>query len=238
MSRGSIHYLVGARVRDVRSACILLAGLLGPDAAGTAGEVSLAIVDAQMSREQLGSYADAAYVWSFAHSLDTDVQRLLVAKGLRVTGPFDSFDGMTFPEKKAADLAFVPRILLEIGETYTLDAEQPAPFGGRSVKRQGHLSVRGFVELMLIEPLSEQKMWVKKVELAPASDTVDVDLLMDANGTLNPFHNNTDNRDTALILLLNESYPRILDALWRYLDGEEIAYLAKEAKDARQRKTY
>ncbi|MBX3025081.1 hypothetical protein KF840_09245 [bacterium] len=53
--------------------------------------------------------------------------------------------------------------------------ETAGPFGGRSIKRQGQLSARGFVELMLIEPLSEQEMWVRKVELAPASDAVDVD---------------------------------------------------------------
>lgn len=61
---------------------------------------------------------------------------------------------------------------------------------------------------------------------------------MDEAGTLNRFNQDRDNRDTALINMLNESYPRILDALWRYLDSEEIAHLAAEAKDARSRKTY
>lgn len=252
--RDSIQFFAGGTMWGAWVTCILLAGCFSgrmppppppltlhwdpPSAVTAAGDVTVAIVDAQMGRDQLGTYGDAAYFSSFAHSLDTDTQRLLIAKGLRVTGPFDDFDSMTFPEKKAADLAFVPRIHVEITESYAVDADQPAALGGRSVRRQGTILARGFVELTLVEPLSEQKMWVKKVELTPASDEIQIDLLMDANGTLNRFHDNRDNRDTALIVLLNQSYPPILDALWRYLDPEEIAYLAREAKDARERKSY
>lgn len=235
--RDSIQFFAGGTMWGAWVTCILLAGCFSgrmppppppltlhwdpPSAVTAAGDVTVAIVDAQMGRDQLGTYGDAAYFSSFAQSLDTDTQRLLIAKGLRVTGPFHSFDGMTFPEKKAADLAFVPRIHLEIAESYPVNIDQPAALGGQLIRRRGHISARGFVELTLVEPLSEQKMWMKKVELTPVSDDVEVDLLMDANGTLNPFHSNKDNRDTALIMLLNASYPPILDALWRYLDFRE-----------------
>lgn len=134
-----------------------------PPAAGApARRVAVAIVGTAFDRHNLGSYGDAPYLTAFAQSLDADIQRALLAKGLKLTGPFDAFDSMTFPEKKACDLALVPQIQLEISESYSVNRDEPTALGGRSIRRQGQLSARGFVNLTLIEPLSQQKMWVKE----------------------------------------------------------------------------
>ena len=209
-----------------------------PSTTASAGNLAIAIVDARLTRDKLGNYHDAAYLTSYTRSLGTDLQRVLVAKGLKVTGPFDDFQNMTFPEKKNSDLALIPRVYLEINESYSVNKEEPGPLGGKAVIRQGQMSAHGFVELTLVEPMSEQKMWVKKIDLPGVSENISVDLFMGDDGKLNPFHQNKDNRDTALINMLNESYPRVLDAFWRYLDSDEIRHLAEEAKDAKKRKGY
>lgn len=100
------------------------------------------------------------------------------------------------------------------------------------------MSAYGFVELILVEPMSEQKMWVKKIDLPGISENIRVDLLLGSDGSFNPLWQNKDNRDAALIGMLNESYPAVFDALWRYLDPEEVRHLAKESEDARRRKGY
>ncbi len=203
----------------------------------TAGTMVIAIADAELIPGMLGTYKDASYLLSFRKSLSTDLQRALVAKGLKVTGAVDGVRNMTFPEKKATDLALVPKIGLEVKENYIVDSVEPQ-FGLTAVKRQGQMSAHGFVELSFVEPLSEQLMWVRKIEFTGVSENILVDLWLQSDGRLNPYHENKDNRDTALIGMLNEAYPRTLDTFWKYLDSEEMAHLATEAQDAKRRKGY
>lgn len=94
-----------------------------PSTTTSPGNLAIAIVDAQLTRDKLGSYRNATYLTSYSRSVATDIQRVLVAKGLKVTGPFDDFESMTFPEKKGSDLALIPRINLEIDENYSVNTE-------------------------------------------------------------------------------------------------------------------
>ena len=201
--------------------------------------MSISMVTPALSSEsKLGSYNQNKYFEMFMRSLQGDLERTLLAKGFIVKGPFRSLDDMTYPDKKAAPLTLFPEVVLVLNESYTLNVAEPGPFGSQSVRRQGTVAASGLVKFTVIEPMSVQKIWLKKVDLPQATSTIDVDLFMDETGRLNQFHDNRDNSDAAVIDVLNKAYPEIMQKFWSYLNGEEIAAMRRSADEVRARKVY
>lgn len=108
------------------------------------------------------------------------------------------FDGMTFPEKKDAALALVPELVVIIDERY---ANEYRSESGNWTKLTGTMVVSGFARFTVIEPVSEQKIWVKKVDLPAQSADIAVDLMY-TSGQINQFNANKDNRVAAFVGLL------------------------------------
>lgn len=205
--------------------------------------MSISLVNPALSSEsKLGSYNQNKYFEMFMRSLQGDLERTLLAKGFTVKGPFRSLDDMTYPEKKAAPLTLFPEVVLVLNESYTLNVDVAEDHGllgrTRSVRRQGTVAASGLVKFTIVEPMSVQKIWLKKVDLPQATSTIDVDLFMDETGRLNQFHDNRDNSDAAVIDVLNRAYPEIMQKFWSYLNGEEIAAMRRSADEVRARKVY
>jgi hypothetical protein len=170
----------------------------------------------------------------FLDSIQTDLQRTLLARGFAVTGPFETFDIMTFPEKKDAPLALVPEFVLTVDERYASEYHSES---GDLTRFNGTMVVSGFARFTMIEPISEQKIWVKKVDIPSQSAPIDVDLLY-TSGQLNQFHTNKDNRVATFVGLLNTTYPEVMKKFWNYLNPEEIEMMRKASTDARARKAF
>lgn len=184
-------------------------------------------------------YKKNKYLKLFLDSMQTDLQKGLLAKGITVNGSFESFEEMTFPNKKATDLALVPDVTLMLDGKFSENDQHPlGTDGSESIKIRGAITVSGFITFTLVEPLSEQKIWIKKVNLADESENVVADLLIMPNGSLNTVYPNVDNRDAALVNALNKIYPKIMQQFWNHLNTEEIKTLKKAAKDARDLKRF
>lgn len=171
---------------------------------------------------------------TFLDSLQTDLQRTLIAKGFTVTGPYESFDVMTFPNKKDAVLALIPEFVLVVDEKYANANQSP---DGHLTQLNGSLTVNGFVKFTMVEPISEQKIWIKKINVPEQTEAIDVDILI-TDGQLNPFHPNKDNRAAAFVNVLNSVYPDVMQKFWSYLNAEEIEMMRKASTDARARKGF
>jgi len=184
-------------------------------------------------------YKNNKYLKLFLGSLQTDLQKGLLAKGITVTGAFGSFDEMTFPNKQATDLVLVPEVTLVLDGNFSENKEQPlGTDGSKSIDIKGLITFSGFTTFTLIEPISEQKIWIKRVNLPEQSENILTDLLIGGDGSLNPFHPNVDNRDAAFVNALNKIYPAIMQQFWNHLNADEITILKKAAKDARALKRF
>jgi hypothetical protein len=115
----------------------------------------------------------------FSASMGVDKERILISKGLKVRGPFPSFDEMTYADKNTADLALAPTLFLEIEFKYV---SLPLEGGLRSdpktavyvgeyepgkhwMMKAYVMVVSGWISFVLHEPLSGVKLWIKKLEL-------------------------------------------------------------------------
>lgn len=166
--------------------------------------------------------AGRQYFDLFIDALQADLDKTLIAKGFTVSGPYASLDDMAYPEKKTASLALSPQVTFVFAESYEENSAEKLPFGGHQIKQCGTLAASAVVKFAIVEPLSAQKIWLKTVEIPQETAAIDVDLMTNAQGNLNKFNKDRDNRKAVVVDVLNRAYPIVLGKFWTYLNGEEI----------------
>lgn len=180
-------------------------------------------------------------------SLAIDLDKIIISKGMTVTGPFENLDMMTYPDKKNADLSLTPEFLINV---QTRDITGWRDEGGW-FRKTVEVKVDGWVVLMMREPLSSEKIWVKKIEVGekvekaeiyaervpinskPGVITIPVPWQQYQPGTIK-----YDGRKDALANIVKKMYPEIMQTSYRYLNTDEILVLKEKAAEIRKLKRY
>ncbi len=199
----------------------------------------------------------------FSASMGADLEKLLVAKGLTATGPFPSLDDITYAEKKGAALTLAPRVfimtevryegapLIVIGGVQLADGTVAQARSERSFV----MVTSGWISFVMQEPLSGEKMWIKKLELDPIeSRGVEVYLATPVMHTVSGAWGATweaptghytttttllyDGKVDALADALMTVYPTTMQRFWQFLDPEELKHLKAKSQEIRARKVY
>lgn len=221
---------------------------------------------------------------SFSNSVGEDLQGLLVAKGMTALGP-TAIDEVTFPEKKASSLTVLMEFVFDIqyskleqrgtqvyagnGDSGT-DADSGATFGMKKVMRQenqrhggaihaatysGTMTVDLKVYYYLLEPLSEEKMWVKKLDLGSEDYNFVIGRTLeryesgtrsedDGCGGTNSFpvyawrqtgDTLFDSRPKVFSDVLKTAYPKLMETAAKYFDTDEMTALRAKAQEIRER---
>jgi hypothetical protein len=229
-------------------------------AAGTV-PVSIAVVNPEYRQKEsaLDTEVYSKVGKGFAASMGTDLDKILLAKGLTTTGPFPSLDEITYSEKKGAALTLAPQIFLTAEVKY-LDncAEGPncAPVNDYGQYRSGHnfaMVVSGWMSFVMQEPLSGEKMWIKKIDLEPVEIRgVDVSENIPTYSRVSDGcggYNNVvtgysrgglvyDGKADAMAFAIQKMYPVILDKFQKYVDTDELQDLKKKTAEIRAAKVY
>jgi len=180
-------------------------------------------------------------------SMAIDLDKIIVAKGMTVTGPFESLDMMTYPDKKNADLSLTPEFFINV------QGRDITGWGGKEgwFAKTVEVKVEGWVVLILREPLTSEKIWVKKIEVGekteqaeiyaekvpvgskPGVITIPVPWLQYQPGTIV-----YDGRPDAVANAVKKIYPEIMHTAWRHLYTQEILILKEKAQEIRRLKRY
>jgi hypothetical protein len=174
-------------------------------------------------------------------SMTADFNRIILAKGMTVTGPFENINMMTYPEKQNANLTLMPVI--------TLNSRTDM---GKWVKREeggagsnGTVFLDGFILLEIRESLSSEKLWIKKIDVGQLSYSTSMIAEMkrqyDQNGNFTGYVTGAtlyDGREDAMANLIKEIYPVIMKKCWDYINSEELLMLNEKAKEIRALKRY
>ncbi len=185
---------------------------------------------------------DSALMEAVARGLN----EYLTASGFTVSGPYDSYDMMTFPEKNQADLLLTIEYAVEthfpepqpiVGATGgSVAAAALAGGSSQTVKgfqSTGDCSINGDISFVLWEPLSHQRLWVKKIE-AP-EETVDCSVRYEAANAGDAWSAEVNNR---LEELRSKAYRHFMDTAARYFVYDEMALVKKSADELKARKVY
>jgi len=180
----------------------------------------------------------------FLVSLQTDFEKVLIARGFRTLGPFRDKDLLTYPQREQCDFAIEPKVFIDILDEVTWTEEpkrskqiidnikQPFVSAGAV---NGTMTVQARIELHVYEPLSWEKMWIKNA-------STDVIPKLSYSYKYNFVESNRvvgdDSRPEILSKVLSDSYKDILDKIYLYLDPREFKALSEKAKEIRQKKRF
>jgi len=195
----------------------------------------------------VGSEVDGPHIdlfQRFSKNLPADFQEMLLARGFTVRGPFATYDELTYPDKKNADLILMPKVSFTVdtsGLRWSTDAAATlfAPRGVTLYKPHGNIAISGRLDLIVSESLSNEKMWSKSVSI-PA-------VLLPVNGSasygsrevpLQPLLEHEQGLRSELGRNLDLIYKQTLSRAWSYLDPAEMRGVQEESLQIRERKVY
>lgn len=205
--------------------------------------LTIAIVDPSFPKVELDPiYRKVAK--GFAKSMAIDLDKIIVAKGMTVTGPFENLDMMTYPDKKNAVLSLTPEIFINVQTSdITGWRRETLDWFVKSVQ----VKVDVWVTLIMREPLSSEKIWIKKIEVGEDVESAEiyagvVDLGPEPGykyvRRYGPGKVLYDGRTDAVASIIKKMYPKIMDTIWRYINTEEILVLKEKAEEIRSLKRY
>lgn len=197
--------------------------------------ISIALVNpAASSRLQMAIASSGVPELAIGRDTRAAIGRALVqyftASGFTVSGPFANVEAMTFPEKKQADLVLTVE--------YDLMPTSPSASVGYSswdgqmnrVESAGECTLNGQVSFVLWEPLSNQRMWAKSVEVPTA--TANCTIRAKSQPEYRVLWNN------ALGELYEGAYVNTVGTIERYFSPEEVALVKSQAEELRLKKVY
>jgi hypothetical protein len=166
--------------------------------------------------------------------LTSEIQKMLVARGIDITDTFDNKADMTFTQKRETTALLYPVIVLELQQHSSTEVAD-----GRVVQRTtGEIKVKATTTLVMLEPLSGEKIWIKHVSDKKMSIRIDYPGLL---------HNNTSpfqvqesvaqvaqDIDKLLIKVDNE----ILSKVNKFVTKEEFTFLNDDIKKLKNIKRY
>jgi hypothetical protein len=177
----------------------------------------------------------------FGENISQDFFEILTARGYTVRGPFQTYDDITYTDKKGSDLILIPELQIN-GDASGLKWDQSftaALFGQRGFTGEGNLVISGRVNLVVAESLSREKMWTKSVEIPPITIPVGATHMYTSPGI--PVQVLLEREDVlynGVAKALETQYNAILQRAYQYLDPDEMQIVKKQAQEIRSRKVY
>ncbi len=227
---------------------------------GTKSDVTLGILNPQFGENaSLYQKKGDPTVTKMFSALGDSVGELLVAKGLKTTGPYASLNDMTFPEKKAADLVLYPQINFSAEVVFSNPHAAPAPekkegslfelpFGTKKEEPKSaaapaplgpqicdaKLTVSGSVTLVVAEPTTGAKM-MNKVLKVDTADQSFASQACPALGSRPEFSREVQEAWDKAHEVLFQSSMKAFDS---YVNVDELQSFKVQAKELRDKKIY
>ncbi len=208
-------------------------------------------------------YKDDPLVKVMMHKMTGTFNEVLVAKGFNLTGPFDTLNDMTFPDKKGTDLLLYPEFDFQVElKTKSVKQEEAptksagfslgnllnnnkAPPAGASSAAAAapqvcdiEISVSGDISFVAEEPLGAQRMWIKKLDVQRATETIAGQRGSVCAGGSGGEGDWSQEMKNAWNHAHEAIFQTSMKAFDNYVNGEEFQNLKKMSLDIRNRKTY
>lgn len=177
---------------------------------------------------------------SFRNAIGKDIEELIVAKGFNLKGPYSSFDDMIFDDKKRSD------VIIQIEMTPEFSAVQgqwksrynPLVLGNFTYTYSGKVSLVGKINLTGIEPMTNQKIWSKSVQIPSIEDIV-----IETTGKYTrPLQGADVYEDpgiyNAVGKALSAQYAGIMNKVAAQINAEEFVSMQAEIKELKAKKGY
>lgn len=186
-------------------------------------------------------------------SMVNTFNEIVISKGFTISGPYDSFDDITFGDKKTSYLALVPNIEVYIDQKRINAACVQSQNYCEDV---GTIQIGGSLNIKLVEPLTGQTFLSKRVNLSDLNQSREyvrrvhqagpqkgllltaMDAAVDA--AVGPAQQKPliDNTDKVLVDALNEFYAGAMAKVDSYLSREEILSFESDVEKVKELKRF
>jgi hypothetical protein len=203
-------------------------------------DVTIGVIAPQFSA-QSGIYwqsnKDDQVIKGMLSAVSSTFAELVSAKGFNTKGPFSSTNDLTFPDKKGSDLLLFPEFDFQVTlgrDNVTQKAQAIGILTGQTTKLVCDMviSVTGNVNFVVTEPLSGERMWIKRLDVSGAKQVVKD---QDVGCQGGPISQETRN---AWVKAHETLYQTTVAALDKYVNGEEFQGLKRQSQELRARKAY
>lgn len=165
--------------------------------------------------------------------LTDEIERMLVAKGITITDVFESRDAMTFTQKKETTALLYPRITIKlIQDTETVYQ------GRQELSTSGDLIVKFDVSIVMVEPLSGEKVWIKHLYSNKETLQLGYSGQILTNKSTTKIQTNIANIMTDIDTQLVKVDNQILAAISKHVTKSEFKYINDDIKKLKGIKRY
>jgi hypothetical protein len=164
----------------------------------------------------------------FDLAVKKEYESMMVRRGFNTMG-FQSLNDMTYPQKQTCNLVLFPEFI------FSINSEKNGSKSNVDTKMPYKATISGDIILNMIEPLSGQKVWMKRIPLKPES--FNFNRITDIADRM-IYGDNADNRPQRLAGALSKFFTQIMQTSWNYFSPEEIEVMKKHSDDIRKLKRY
>lgn len=154
-----------------------------------------------------------------------EAQKILLSKGFTITEKFQSYNAMTFTQKRNTSALFYPEIVIDIEEKSQLEIVQLLMVRDQKIK--GRIQINAKVNIIMLEPLSGEKLWVKSIPVTGYDEPVVYQFNQYAGTELNGVSVPEDLVPIAdkIDKMLSAISQEVLDATAKYVEKSEFEFL-------------
>ncbi len=208
-----------------------------PENATTASAgVTFGIVGGSYAKEE--DWIDVYPFSTFRDNMRGDFSELMTARGFTTTGPFRNADEMTYPDKKACDLILEPTLDVQLNVGGVTAEEHVKIIGDNYYTLNGDATIGGRVTLSVVESLSGTRMWNKSVSIEQATFPWKGEAKYVTPPQAGWYLKNEPGLQRAIAPHLEQAYNAILAKTWDYLNPEEMAVVAQQAMEVKDKTTF
>jgi hypothetical protein len=204
--------------------------------------LTIAVVEPYYKDRVSAEYSKA--IKSFSSHVGATLDEMLVAKGVTTKGPYGSLDELPFPDKKGSSLTLTQTVFIYISEK-AVDRgydyyETPSGTAMYLEVETYQMSVEFWINFEMREPLSAEKMWIKKLDLGVLSEyyRTGYNTRYDPNVGYVRGKAVFSTKTRAFADILNQTYQTVIRTAWTYLNTDEMLSLNEKVKEIRELKRY
>lgn len=172
------------------------------------------------------------------------IQTIITKRGFTYSGPYESFDEITYRDKKSSYLAIIPEFNLQVRKLNT-SQDHSSSYN----EEKGELSIDGEFTIKLIEPMTKQVIMQKRVDLTKL-DIREAYIIQEENNTGNSGLIRSAIKQSTKPDVLVNNYPKAYaQAMTRFYQGamkkidsyisrEEMLHYESDVNELKGKKVY
>ncbi|KAF0187929.1 MAG: hypothetical protein FD168_2165 [Desulfobulbaceae bacterium] len=206
---------------------------------------------------ELRTDLEKQYTKNFIQSYSSSLEKTLMSKGITVSGPFDSYEDMTYPERSRCDFLVQPIVKIVLHSQFSNVQDIPEYSGPKGQgfiykKATYDLTATAEMEYVIYDPLTKEKLERHKITSDPITKSTNLlaikHIQKDSKGDIikeswvnlsdDPDHKDEHNGDIIYGKIIDDLFGKYMSKVDGLISVEEFNHLKKYKNELKEKKVY